>query len=98
MNDVRKRAKQMIGSGEATTPKAVTEKLIKEARGETASRQNFRGGMRRVQKDEGVGASEKPTEPTISVKFPEPATKKGKEVVRDALEDLVDVENAALRM
>ncbi|KAL8963902.1 MAG: hypothetical protein Q9183_004860 [Haloplaca sp. 2 TL-2023] len=97
MEDVRKRAKQIIGNGEAMTPKAVMEKLIKEAQGETASRRNIPGGMRRVQKDEGVGASGNPTEPTVSVKFPEAATKKGKVVVRDALEDLVDVENTASR-
>ncbi|KAL8868142.1 MAG: hypothetical protein Q9174_005184 [Haloplaca sp. 1 TL-2023] len=97
VDDVRRRAKQMIGSGEATTPRDVMDKLIKEAQGETAGRENLRGGLRRAQRDEGVGAGGRPAEPTISIIFPEAAATKGKEVIRDALEGLVDVENTTAR-
>lgn len=95
MDLVRDRAKQLISSGQATTWHEVMERLMMEARGNQHSRQTPPGGLRRKHENEGVLArGNSPADHTVSVRFPEDAANKGKEAVRNALENLVEIENA----
>ena len=89
---VRERAKQLISSGKATSPQEVIGLLVKEAWEGSNNRPTIQGGLARRQQpgSDSQGASGLP-EQAVSVRFPIQAVKQGKGVVRNALEDFVDV-------
>ncbi|KAL8770846.1 MAG: hypothetical protein Q9209_003497 [Squamulea sp. 1 TL-2023] len=89
---VRERAKQLISSEQATSSHEVIAILVKEARENSNNQLNIQGGLaRRQTHGSGSQAVRGPASQNISVRFPEEAVNKGKKVVRNALEDLVDV-------
>lgn len=91
---IHQRAKQLINTGQATTPQEVMAQLVLEAR-------EGRKGMMPGALARGKGPDSKSGnwsgngngngEQVIDVRFPEEAVKAGKEVVRGALEEIVDV-------
>ncbi|KAL9636131.1 MAG: hypothetical protein Q9204_002374 [Flavoplaca sp. TL-2023a] len=89
---VHRRAKQIISSGKATSLKEVMEILVKEAMEGRGSNSRpvdrIPGGLARPRQEVANSAQE---DPAVDVMFPNEAVKKGKEVVRDGLEDLVDI-------
>lgn len=88
---IHRRAKQIISSGQATSSKEVMEILVKEAREGQAlnSRPVNRipGGLARHRQEDAKSTQD----PAVDVMFPNEAVKRGKEVVRDALENIVDI-------
>ncbi|KAL8783591.1 MAG: hypothetical protein Q9213_004520 [Squamulea squamosa] len=88
---VRERAKQLISSGQATSSHEVIGLLVKEARESSDNQPNIQGGLRRQTHGSISQAAKGPANQKISVRFPEEAVSKGREVVRNALEDFVDV-------
>ncbi|KAL8721586.1 MAG: hypothetical protein Q9225_001750 [Loekoesia sp. 1 TL-2023] len=93
IDSVRERAKQLINSGHPMTWEEVLELLVKESQEWPISRNNMPGGLRRVRQngDGGAGAAE-PADDLVGIRFPDEAIAKGKEAVRKALEDIVEVE------
>ncbi|KAL8726981.1 MAG: hypothetical protein Q9166_006344 [cf. Caloplaca sp. 2 TL-2023] len=90
---VRERAKQIISSGQAVSSYEVVKLLAKESRDGTNSRPNIQGGLARRQQSPLSGdRSSESADKALRIKFPEQAIKEGKQFVRHALEDLVDVE------
>ncbi|KAL8843167.1 MAG: hypothetical protein Q9176_002120 [Flavoplaca citrina] len=89
---VHRRAKQIISSGQATSLKEVTEILVKEAREGRGSNSRpvdrIPGGLARRRQEDAKSTQK---DPAVDVTFPNEAVKKGKEVVRDALEDIVNI-------
>ncbi|KAI4234238.1 MAG: hypothetical protein LQ349_003914 [Xanthoria aureola] len=88
---IHQRAKQLISTGQATTPQEVMAQLLLEAR---EGRKGMPGGMERGKGQDGKsgsGSGNGNGEQVIDVRFPEEAVKAGKEVVRGALEGIVDV-------
>lgn len=90
---MRERAKQLINTGQPITWQEVLELLIKESREGPISRNNMPGGLRRVRQsgDSGAGAAE-PANDLVTIRFPDEAIAKGKEAIRKALEDIIEVE------
>ena len=68
------------------------EILVKEAREGRGSNSRpvdrIPGGLARRRQEDAKSTQE---DPAVDVTFPNEAVKKGKEVVRDALEDIVDI-------
>ncbi|KAL8659836.1 MAG: hypothetical protein Q9202_006935 [Teloschistes flavicans] len=94
MDAVRERAKQLIRNGDATTWQGVVDKLAKEARGVTENQPTVSGGLRRGHSSNGIKPTAGQTvDKPVDIRFPEHAIKQGTEVVRSALENLVEVEN-----
>ncbi|KAI4129540.1 MAG: hypothetical protein LQ338_002176 [Usnochroma carphineum] len=92
---LRGRGKQLINSGQATTWQEVVELLVKESCGSPESRPSMPGGLQRRGLHQDIGAeTAKSTEETIRVKFPEQAIREGKNVIRDALDHVVELESA----
>ncbi|KAL9040131.1 MAG: hypothetical protein Q9180_002103 [Flavoplaca navasiana] len=89
---VHRRAKQIISSGQATSLKEVMEILVKEAREGRGSNSRpvgrIPGGLARRRQEDAKSTRE---DPPVDVTFPNEAVKKGKEVVRDALKEVIDI-------
>ncbi|KAL9000341.1 MAG: hypothetical protein Q9169_001058 [Polycauliona sp. 2 TL-2023] len=93
---VHQRAKQLISSGQATTSKEAVDMLVTEAMAQNNKKEtNLRGGLvgkNQLQERDGGRVRGVGDDKIIDVRFPEEAARRGKEVVREALEDIVDVE------
>ncbi|KAL9579428.1 MAG: hypothetical protein Q9212_005117 [Teloschistes hypoglaucus] len=98
MDSVRERAKQLIRSGDATTWQEAMDKLPKEARGVTDNQPTVLGELRRGQSDNEIRTTPDPTvNKSVNIKFPEHVMKQGIQVVRNALENIVEIENPDAR-
>ncbi|KAI4224827.1 MAG: hypothetical protein L6R36_004389 [Xanthoria steineri] len=83
---IHQRAKQLITTGQATTPQEVMAQLVLEAR--EGRKRMMPGALARGKGPDGTSGN---GDQAIDVRFPEEAVKAGKEVVRGALEGIVDV-------
>ncbi|KAL8838907.1 MAG: hypothetical protein Q9170_001944 [Blastenia crenularia] len=75
---VRERAKQLIRQGGAMDWRGVVEELVKEAR------EGYNGRKE----------TKSPAFDGINIRFPEQAVAEGKKVVRNTLEDIVEIEGS----
>ena len=96
IKSVHERAKHLINSGQMTSLQEVSELLIKESREGIEITSSLPGGLRRVRQnvdsaDGGTGEVELASDRT-DIKFPDRAIREGKEAIRNALEDIVEVE------
>ncbi|KAI4091266.1 MAG: hypothetical protein L6R37_007769 [Teloschistes peruensis] len=98
LDAVLERAKQLIRSGDATTWQEAMDKLAKEARGVTDNQPTVSGGLRRGHSDDGIRTTADQTvDKSVSIKFPERVMKQGTQIVRNALENIVEIENTDAR-
>ncbi|KAL9027489.1 MAG: hypothetical protein Q9196_003991 [Gyalolechia fulgens] len=90
---VRERAKQLFNEGEPLSRQEVLDLLIKESHPKTHGRKRNPGGLRRVgqPRDSGLGKA-KPTDNLVRIRFPDRAVMEGKEVIKQALENIIEVE------
>ncbi|KAL8688547.1 MAG: hypothetical protein Q9218_005573 [Villophora microphyllina] len=94
MDALRQRAKQLIRNGNAVTWQEVVNKLANEVKGGLDNRPNAPGGLRRGYTSEGSRSTvDQSADKTVKIEFPEIATERGIKVVRNALENIVEVEN-----
>ncbi|KAI4198499.1 MAG: hypothetical protein LQ350_005228 [Teloschistes chrysophthalmus] len=99
MDAVRERAKQLIRSGDATTWQEAVDKLAKEARGVADDQSTVSsGGLRRGHSDNGIRTTQGPiVNKPVNIKYPVHVMKQGTQVVRNALENIVEIENPDAR-
>lgn len=88
---VLERAKQLFNSGQGMSAQEVLDVIVKESHPNSQGRKGIAGGMRRGGLDRGVESKDVGGE-VVGVRFPERAIVEGKEVIKQALEDIVEVE------
>ncbi|KAL8939396.1 MAG: hypothetical protein Q9216_003382 [Gyalolechia sp. 2 TL-2023] len=92
-DSVHERAKQLLNSGQQPSWQEVLDVLVKEAHPNNQGRKGTPGGLRRVGQpgDYGLGNQEA-TDNLVSIRFPDRAIVEGKEAIKQALENIVEIE------
>ncbi|KAI4187224.1 MAG: hypothetical protein L6R41_002942 [Letrouitia leprolyta] len=90
---VLKRAKQLFNDSSQTwSPQEVLDILAKESRPSSHDHKSTPGGLRRVGQDRGSEDVKGRDGSVVDIRFPDRAILEGKQVIKQALEEIVEVE------
>ncbi|KAI4169541.1 MAG: hypothetical protein LQ343_005621 [Gyalolechia ehrenbergii] len=92
-DSVRERAKQLLNNGQQPSWQELLDLLVKESHPNTQGRKGTPGGLRRVsQQGDRVPGNAEATDNLVGIRFPNQAVMEGKEAIKQALEDIVEIE------